>query len=922
MTAPTFSWLVQTKLRPPLARADTISRARLLSRLQGAVAAHPLTLISAPAGAGKTTLLTSWLAALAEPTAAGARFDLAPASVAWLSLDAQDDDPALFLAALIAALRRIAPSCGEQVQAALASGVDPRADLVPLVGLLLNELDAQLAAPAALVLDDLHAIADPAIYRALEYLAERLPPQLRLLLATRDDPPIGLPRLRARRQLAELRLAELRFTAAEAHRLLLGAGGGAVVSEAQVLAIWQRTEGWAAGISLLAGSLERIESQAERERLLAGLQRTERAVFDYLAEEVLERQDPFVRMFLLETAILPELTPAACTAVTGRDDAAAVLDTLYRRNLFLVALDSPEAEATYRYHDLFASFLREQLRREHPAWLRDLHRRAARHATGLGQRVQHLLAAGLPEEACGEVESAGDDLIRRGAIATLRQLIESLPAEARAARPRLDGLYGMSLAQLWDNAAARPWLERAVRAFHAQGDSARHSEALAYLADTLRMLGDYPAARAADAALRSAGLPEATAARRLLSHAWQSLADGDAAGAAAALGQLVSLLEQHGESSALYPVATGFHVPFLMLPGGVALAERFCRVLAAADQQSGSLQVAAGAIAAWCALLRGQVGAAEAQATEVVARADQLGGLPWVDMDVALIPWLCAGLRGDMARARAGAAAFLARLDMARNSPGEAWRPLYLALLARLAWLHGDDRHFREALALLRAAKPTDWPASPGMRALIQGLAAANDGDEAAEDLLRAAVGQQVRHVEGRLAGDARVALAHLYAHRGRTDDALAAFAPALADCARERCPGFLCLEGASVVAPLLELAVARGVHANFAEQTLVLLERVPSGGRQAQSETYAAASSPAPSTLNPQRPALPEPLTPREVEVLGLLAAGASNQAIADTLVISLHTVKRHVTNILQKLDATSRLDAVARARAIGLMA
>ena len=897
-TLPT-SWIVQTKLRPPLVRAETIPRARLLEQLHRAIERHPLTLVSAPAGSGKTMLLASWIASLhAAP--------LAHSDVVWLALDPHDDDPALFLAALLAALQRVLPGCGEQVQATLTSGVDPRVDLIALIGLLLNELDTQLNRLCIVVLDDLHTLADPQIYRALEYLVERMPPQLRLVLATRHDPPLGLARLRVRRLLAELRLAELRFTAEETERLLAAMLGAALDAE-QVRAIWLRTEGWAAGISLLAGSLERLSAPAERERLLAGLAHTDRAILEYLAEEVIERQDPFVRMFLLETAILSELTPAACAAVTGRSDAAALLDQLYRRNLFLMALDTPDAAAAYRYHDLFAEVLRERLRREHPGWLRDLHMRAARYATTPRHHVQHLLAAGQAEAAASMVESIGRDLIRRAAIPTLRQIIEALPTETLANRPQLMAFYGIALSEQWNQTAARPWLERAARAFATSEDQAQYHEILIYLADNTRMLGEYETSGRLNAELRAATLPSAMVARRLISDIWNALADGDAATGAADLAELIVQLEAHGDSSVLYPVATAFHTPFLFLPHGVALAERFCRVLAAAaDQQSGPLQAAHGSISTWCALLRGRVDEAEVQVATVLALADRLGGLPWIDIDLALLPWAMHGLRGDLATAQRDAAAFLQHLDTTGHSAAQQWRTLYLALLARLAWLHSDTQCFTVTLALLRAAvSPIEWPSAHGLRIMIEGLDAMHRGDDSAEQLLHTAIAQQARYRDARLVGDARVALATLYVRRGQAAAALATFTPLLAECAHEQLPGRLWFEGQAVVVPLLQRAVAANHHAAFAERTLALFERDPAAATAALGV-----------------PDLAEPLTAREIEVLHLLAAGAGNQQIADTLIISLHTVKRHVTNILQKLDATSRLAAVARARSIGLLA
>jgi LuxR family maltose regulon positive regulatory protein len=934
---PPTTWLVQSKLRAPLPRADAIPRPRLLQQLDAAVSGAPLTLVTAPAGAGKTMLLSSWLASRqgsragsgpgAEQTASAqedaptpdAQFSTLGLQALWLSLDAEDDDPALFLAGLVAALSRVAPRVGDEVEAALATGVDPRTQLVTLVGVLINALHAQLSAPAVLVLDDLHAVSHQGIHQALGYLVERLPPQLRLVLATRHEPSIGLPRLRARRLVAELRLAQLRFTEREAAELL-NARLGLHLSHEQVRAVYERTEGWAAGVGLLAATLESSAAAAEQDRLIAGMAGSDRAIFEYLAEEVLERQDPFVRMFLLETAILPELSPAACAAVTGREDAAAILDQLYRRNLFLVELGGPQSQAgraaaqphaverapLYRYHDLFIAFLREQLAHEHPAWLRELHRRAARYAPQPARAVQHYLQAGLPEEAAAVVEAAGDGLLRQGAGATLAQLIESLPAETRDARPRLIALYGLSLTYSWQLAQARPWLERAVRELAASGEAVLHDEILAALADTVRMLGEYPAARATYASALTGSLRPPARARLLLSGAWQSLADGDGPGVARALEAMLGHLEQQGDASALYFLASGYHVPFLVVPGGVSLAERFCRLLAAySDRPGGPLQAANDALSAWCAVVRGRTEQGYELAERALALGDSLGGLPWLQIDLAILPWLIPGMRGDLAAARQGFEQFIARLDSSADKiAAQAWKPVYHMLFAKVEWHSGDEQHMRDAVSrLLSSAAPTDWPAAESLRACGQAILALREhAFPEAERLLREAVALQEQHLEMRLGCDARVLLAHLYLTWQRHDSALAVFAAVLADHEREQTGGLLLLEGPQLVAPLLRLAIARGMAPAGAPALLAQLQQ------SAPAERPAAAVE------------LDEALTARELEVLRLLVAGASNQAIANTLVISLHTVKRHVTNILQKLDATSRLDAVARARSLGL--
>jgi len=339
-----FDWLALTKLAPPAPRPDLIARTRLFDALQQALLRCSLTLISAPAGSGKTTLLVDWLSERQKARAENqhenigadenmpiTRSDLLSFNVAWVSLDEDDNDPARFFTAISIGLQR----------SGLSSLSPPNGGAPEHLRLwltrLINALLASGGPSYVLILDDLHWISDPAIFAALDQLIERIPPQLRLIAATRHDPPLALARLRVRRQLAELHLSDLRFTIDETARWLNIALQLDVPAE-QIASLVERTEGWAAGISLLANSLERMRTPADRAVFFEHLHHTDRTIFEFLAEEVLNRQDPFVRMFLLETAVLPNLTPVLCQAVTGRSDAEALLDALYRRNLFLMEI--------------------------------------------------------------------------------------------------------------------------------------------------------------------------------------------------------------------------------------------------------------------------------------------------------------------------------------------------------------------------------------------------------------------------------------------------------------------------------------------------------------------------------------------------------------------------------------------------------
>ncbi|HEY1012548.1 MAG TPA: AAA family ATPase, partial [Herpetosiphonaceae bacterium] len=354
-----FDWIVATKFHPPAPHSELLPRPRLAGSLADALSSRRLTILSAPAGSGKTTALAEALRGLALPTV-------------WLALDADDNDPARFALGLLAGIGRVRPGCGDLARSLLAGLDNPAADLRRVLGVLINEL-LEPPAPLLLVLDDLHLIEEPAIHAGLEFLLERMPPGLRLAATTRAEPPLALARLRAQRQLAEFRLDELCFTPGETadwlnERLGLGLPAG------ELALVQSATAGWAAGLGLVAGSLDR-RAPADERWLLDALGRAGGFMFDFLAEEVLRREDPAVRRFLLETAVLADLTPALCAAVTGRDDAGRLLETVRARNLFVAEIGGPQRVA--RYHPLFAGFLLAQLEREQPGRAAELRLRAA-----------------------------------------------------------------------------------------------------------------------------------------------------------------------------------------------------------------------------------------------------------------------------------------------------------------------------------------------------------------------------------------------------------------------------------------------------------------------------------------------------------------------------------------------------------------
>jgi LuxR family maltose regulon positive regulatory protein len=417
-TGPPGPDLMWAKLRPPAPRAGLIPRAGLLSRLQAGVQGR-LCLVDAPAGSGKTTLLTQWCG-----TAGAGR-------VAWLSLEESDSDPTRFWTYLVEALRAVEPGVGAGALAALER---PSADLHRTVlPSLLNELGA-VGSELVLVLDDYHLITDPSCHQTLGFFLDHLPSHVHLVLSTRTDPPLPLARMRARGELAELRVAELEFSDEEAFALLNGSMGLRLAPE-DVELLAERTEGWAAGLYLAGLSLR---GRQDPGAFVASFHGDNRHVADYLGTEVLAGQPEQIRTFLLRTSVLERLSGPLCDALLETEGSAEILGELERSNLFLVPLD--DHRQWYRYHHLFAQLLGLELGHRQPGLVPVLHRRAAawhRQAGNLDAAIHHASAAGDLTEAAVLIARHWLDHLHRGQRTTVARWLDELPDEAVLADPPL-----------------------------------------------------------------------------------------------------------------------------------------------------------------------------------------------------------------------------------------------------------------------------------------------------------------------------------------------------------------------------------------------------------------------------------------------------------------------------------------------------
>jgi LuxR family maltose regulon positive regulatory protein len=426
-----------------------------MDRLSKSVDAR-VTLVSGPAGFGKTTLVAGWLAAPTEVERA----------VAWLSLDATDDEPVAFWRLVVEALDTALPD--HHVESRELVNIDFASTERVLVSLL-NEL---AATPTGiwLVLDDFHMIASKAVHDSLSLLLDRLPANVHVVLSTRADPDLPLSRWRARGELLEIRGADLRFTAEETHAFLNDVSG-LNLSPDDVGLLEQRTEGWIAALQLAALSLRERDDPSGFISRFAG---NDRHIVDYLVEEVLARQTPEVRTFLLQSAVLDRLSASLCDAVTGRHDAREVLSALERANLFLFPLD--DQREWYRYHHLFADLLRSRLAQGSGDEAAELHRRASRwhelHG-GIEDSVRHALAAADYSRAAYLIELALPTLRQLRHDALLLGWLAALPDDAVRASPVLSVFYGWLLMMSGDLDAVEARLAVAEDALATASDAVR-----------------------------------------------------------------------------------------------------------------------------------------------------------------------------------------------------------------------------------------------------------------------------------------------------------------------------------------------------------------------------------------------------------------------------------------------------------------
>lgn len=876
-----------TKFRAPRQRRDLVSRGALLARTAALIEQHPFTLVCAPAGFGKSTLLLQ----LAQQLPADHQ-------VVWLSLDGDDNDPNRLFVSLVAALRELPLHWDVEPRLLAAQVNGPGQANRTITSVLANALASLNTERLVLFLDDLHCVNDASALQLLADLVDRLPPAVSLVAGSRVEPALPLARWRVRGELGQIVAADLQFDQAEAEslaRLRHEDHGGAAVPADFVAQALQRTQGWAAGLSLVFG----VTSGPLVEHLQSAVDKAaSRHLFDFFAQEVLAELPPDLADFVLHCSVLPELNPALCQAVTGRSDVHEVLEDLYRRNLFLTALD--ETLPVLRFHDLFLDFLRIRLERLQPHLVPELHARAAAAEQVPLRAVNHWLKAQQWDPAVAAISACLEPLLAEGSVALVARWIAQLPA-AVSARPEVARLQALCAWAGWDFQLAAEHLEAACAGFQAKGNESEFVRHFALLPRAYNAVGRLLDAERALNRIEDMSLELASRVSCLGARAWQELAMGRPARVASCLADIAIAAEQ--EPALLSPALDDAFNSFMFGLPGVQRPMQRLRALCQAqlDKPGTSWQIAAFAHATWLDFWHGDRARLQAAVQAQTRLQQRLSVVPALRLNARQAEAWEAAAAGDLERAVAFERRALQALDEL-GVPGltATWRRATTHNLVHFFWMARDLEAMRELWPYL-SPQPSavEWPFLNTARAQLRGQIALLEGDLAAAEaaLLEAETLQQAWPMPTFI-GDVRVTLAWLRLMQRNPDEAWKVFQPVLERCRQEDSLGLLLTSPAFVVDPLLAL-----VPADQRAALQPLLVRL-----QAWRSTPAEVVKPVP-TL----PLVLQELSEREREVLAMLAAGESNKLIARALDLSPHTVKRHVANILAKLDCSSRGQAAA---------
>jgi len=870
--------LLETKFHTPLWRSDGVRRPRLLDQLQaGLIEQRKLTLVAAPAGYGKTTLITSWLHSFTEST-----------RNIWLSLEKSDNEPTRFLSYWATAWNRISDFVLEDI---LELWDAPQ--LPPFQNILdeiINPL-AQLNEPAIVVLDDYHTITNPLIHEMLEYFLERQPHQAHLVITTRSDPPLPLARLRARGQMTEIRASDLCFTEEEAGHFF-NQSMQLDLKKDIVNALETRTEGWAVGLQLAALALKNLPDPQSFVETFRG---SHRFVLDYLAEEVIHQQRGELREFLIKTSILERFNAESCEALTGYPDSLGLLSELEQANLFLIPLD--DERVWYRYHHLFADFLRTELSK---AETEKLYKKAALwHEQNdlLAEAVGYAIASGDPEFLADVIDRAlrKDTNWSGGNLTMYSSWLDALPPQVFQSRPELS----LNASHILYLSGQFELAEKHI----AQAEQTLTS--LAASTKTEQLLAQASLYRGAIASVRGdtqQAIEKLTFAQERLppEHHLQHARGFFSLGLAYELSGQTELAVQNYLKSSQEAQSAGVLSLAIHALGAAAQVQISQGQLSRAEQTcQQAIQIAEGKPLPPLGLAESILGSIALERNDLAAAEEFLQTGIALSRRGGLIDDMLLGL------------SYLARLQAYQGQISNAFETaqevntiiqgfgvermslLAAAYIANLQLYTGQERAAAQwalEYQAVRASQQREFAELTLVRVLLK------TGDrENVPSILDALLKR--RQTQGRVRTHMEVMILMALFHRADKD------IPAAVDW----------------LSQALGLAAPEGFIRIFLDEGEALLDLLPKAHQAAPWLVDAILDSLQAESGKSPLDQLPDPLSEQELNVLGLIVAGKTNREIADELVISVGTAKWHVHNILQKLGVSNRSQATARARELG---
>jgi LuxR family transcriptional regulator, maltose regulon positive regulatory protein len=885
--------LLTTKLYIPPCRPGLVDRPRLKERLDAGMNSGCV-LVSAPAGFGKTSLVRGWLGGFRGKTI-------------WISLDKGDNDPARFLRYLLAGLDAAGAGIGGRASSLISLSQDGLPEIEPLLTLVVNELTAAKE-DIIFILDDYHVIENKDIHNAVLFLIENTPVHVHVVISTRNDPPLPLPRWRVRGQITEVRGDDLRFTLEEIKLLLQGKLGQAL-SDTDISALGDKTEGWAAGLQMALLSLQGRQDPADFIRNFSG---SHRYVMDYLIEEVLRRQPEETQSFLLRTSILERMNGDLCDAVTGQTGGRSQLEEMEKDNLFLVSLD--DGRCWYRYHHLFADLLRARLKEFGPGLTADLHRRAAQwyEENGiLAEAITHSCAAADHQRTAALLEKTILPMLTRGELTTLLRWSRQLPENVISSRPYLCVSLAMMYVFTGETQEIGALLNEAERHLSASDDSVV----------TRDTLGSIAALRAFTADMKgntAYAIEQAVKAEKMLSvgnHLMRTALPMVLARAYRLDGKMDEAIGQ------------------LQKLAGLAQAAGNVMTLAVANYEIAATWKLEGRLRRAGEIYRDTLQLAEEKG------ARNFGSIAKIDagMSELLLEW------NDVAGAVKLSTGAIERMRSWKNPTDLV---IAFIMLLRVRRSTGDLINAAEALQKaenLARTSPVFPPLSTMLNAervklwLAQNnlAAAAQWAEEYVLDEERPVI---VRELE-------QLTLAEVLLKLGKHTQSLDLLMPLEAAAAKDGRSGRLIqiliiqalvykslnndIEALIALSKALRLAEPEGYLRSFIDvgtpmsELLFALKNRQSKGQDgiAVSKEYLNKIFAGFTTGASSQSGLAENLSERELEILRLIARGMTNKDIAEELFITAGTVKAHTSNIFRKLDVLNRTQAITVAGELKLI-